>query len=380
MNNSLKKNNKEELYIFAPNLDFVLSHRKDLLNKLTNAYKITLFAETSNLDNVEANLPNLRIRNLKMRSHIKSLKILTSFIYMKSCLEEIRGSSAKKVMFITAEISLFGMIISRFLSKKLYFLITGTQILFDKNGFISIQTILKFVIKYLLKKNGVNFIFQNEDDKSNFNDKFGLSARSIIIEGSGVQIEKIKYISRDFNDEIKILFAGSLFNNKGVNEFYNAAKLLSNNLENISFHIAGRYYPSNSQSITHRLFQKIKNSDFITFHGAWNKNEFLENLKRFEVFILPSYGEGLPLSVIEAMLSGMPILASDVAGCKSCVKNCNNGFLFKPRSTSELVDAIKKISKNRNSLHGMGFSSREIATKKFNLDLIYSQYISFLKN
>ena len=381
MNNSLKRNTKEELYIFAPNLDFVLSHRRDLLNKLTNAYKITLFTDTSNFNNiVEANLSSLKIKNLKMRSHKRSLKILTSFTYMKSCLKKIQGSSAKKVIFITAEISLFGMIISRFLPAKLYFLITGTQILFDKNGFISIQTILKFVIKYLLKKDGVNFIFQNEDDKSNFKDKFGLSARSIIIEGSGVQIEKIKYISRDFNDEIKILFAGSLFSHKGVYEFYNAAKLLSNNLDNISFHIAGRYYPNNSQSITHELFQKIKNSDFITFHGAWNKHEFVENLKRFEIFILPSYGEGLPLSVIEAMLSGMPILASDVAGCKSCVENSNNGYLFKAKSISELVDAIKKITKNRNSLYSMGHSSREIAVQKFNLDLIYSHYISFLEN
>ena len=112
MNNSLKRNTKEELYIFAPNLDFVLSHRRDLLNKLTNAYKITLFTDTSNFNNiVEANLSSLRIRNLKMRSHKRSLKILTSFTYMKSCLKKIRGSSAKKVIFITAEISLFGMII-----------------------------------------------------------------------------------------------------------------------------------------------------------------------------------------------------------------------------------------------------------------------------
>ena len=91
MNNSLKRNTKEELYIFAPNLDFVLSHRRDLLNKLTNAYKITLFTDTSNFNNiVEANLSSLKIKNLKMRSHKRSLKILTSFTYMKSCLRNSR--------------------------------------------------------------------------------------------------------------------------------------------------------------------------------------------------------------------------------------------------------------------------------------------------
>ena len=62
------------------------------------------------------------------------------------------------------------------------------------------------------------------------------------------------------------------------------------------------------------------------------------------------------------------------------VENSNNGYLFKAKSISELVDAIKKITKNRNSLYSMGLSSREIAVQKFNLDLIYSHYISFLEN
>ena len=56
-----------------------------------------------------------------MRSHKRSLKILTSFTYMKSCLKKIQGSSAKKVIFITAEISLFGMIISDFFPQSYIF-------------------------------------------------------------------------------------------------------------------------------------------------------------------------------------------------------------------------------------------------------------------
>ena len=78
---------------------------------------------------------------------------------MKSCLKKIQGSSAKSYLYNSRDKFIWNDN-SRFLPAKLY-LITDTNII-DKNGFISIQTILKFVIKYLLKKDGVNFIFQNK--------------------------------------------------------------------------------------------------------------------------------------------------------------------------------------------------------------------------
>ena len=62
----------------------------------------------------------------------------------------------------------------------------------------------------------------------------------------------------------------------------------------------------------------------MKYLGSWDQKAFLKNLHEYHVFVLPSFGEGIPLAVMEAMASGRALICSDVPGCNSCIIDNKN--------------------------------------------------------
>lgn len=95
------------------------------------------------------------------------------------------------------------------------------------------------------------------------------------------------------------------------------------------------------------------------------KDDVIPYLIDNDVYILSTHYEGLPISIIEAMSYGLPILASDVGGNSEMVKNGHNGFLFKSRADLERI--LFMLIKNRNLISKMGSQSRYIYKSEFSL-------------
>ena len=89
-------------------------------------------------------------------------------------------------------------------------------------------------------------------------------------------------------------------------------------------------------------------------------------LKNCTVFVLPSYREGLPRSVVEAMATGRAIITTDVPGCRDTVVDGVNGILIKPKDVNSLKKAMRWCIENADYLERMGTSSRKLA-KKFDV-------------
>ena len=93
---------------------------------------------------------------------------------------------------------------------------------------------------------------------------------------------------------------------------------------------------------------------------------------------MPSYREGLPKILIEAASSGRPIVTTDVPGCREVVEEGVNGYLVPAKNASALKDALLKLINNAETRSKMGKASREIAERKFSMNIIndgiYSVY------
>ena len=89
-------------------------------------------------------------------------------------------------------------------------------------------------------------------------------------------------------------------------------------------------------------------------------------IEKCSVYVLPSYREGTPRSVLEAMSMGRAILTTDVPGCRNTVENGKNGYLVASKSSSALAERMNWFI-GCNDLHKMGFCSRQIAEKKYNV-------------
>lgn len=98
------------------------------------------------------------------------------------------------------------------------------------------------------------------------------------------------------------------------------------------------------------------------------------------MFVLPSYREGTPRAVLEAMSMGRAIITTDAPGCRETVINGKNGYLVEVQSVDSLVDAMKKFIEAPEIIESMGKASRTIAVEKYDVQKVNAFLLSKVLN
>ncbi len=154
---------------------------------------------------------------------------------------------------------------------------------------------------------------------------------------------------------LKLLFLGEIGQRKGVFDLLCAiAKHKAELKDKIELRIGG-----NKQK--KKLLNTIKNnnlSDFVRFEGFVSGEKKIALFNWADLYILPSFNEGLPISILEAMSYGMPIISTPVGGIPEVV-NEGNGVLVKPGNEDEIYEAILKYVKNKNLIETQGKESEK---------------------
>lgn len=107
---------------------------------------------------------------------------------------------------------------------------------------------------------------------------------------------------------------------------------------------------------THKLVSDLGIADRVIFSGA--TNDIPDRLSKAQVFVLSTNWEGLPLTIIEAMRAGLPVIASNVGGVGELVESSNNGFLFSPRDKKALMNFLCELLLDIQKRQVMGEESR----------------------
>lgn len=161
----------------------------------------------------------------------------------------------------------------------------------------------------------------------------------------------------------RFLFMGVLIKRKGVQDLIKAAKqVLEKHPEiNICYEIAGTGEEENNLK---ELVKKNKLEKYFEFTGWIDGKKKEECYKRSTVMVLPSYNEGLPIAILEAISYGLPVIATDVGDIAAAVHNGKNGYLISPGDINALADSIVKIC---DEMHYKTFSdySKRLAQDKF---------------
>ena len=130
----------------------------------------------------------------------------------------------------------------------------------------------------------------------------------------------------------------------------------------------------NPSTLTYDDLKKIQSLGFIE-HIRHSEN-IRELIGVSSICVLPSYREGTPRFLLEALSVGRPIITTDTAGCRDTVIDGWNGFLVPVGSVKELADAFKFCVTNSKSLKRFGRNSRELAEKYFNVDKVNEEILS----
>ena len=367
---------KPSLCMVIADIDFFFSHRVALAEKLSEKFQIIVISDIK--ESNESKLLKydfIKFIHLKSRVSGNKLKNLLSVIrYSLRLVSLLKQYQVDNIFFITLESSMIGAIAAKHLKNKKYFIISGANVLRENK---LLRLITTKIFKYFKSLNN-KFIFQNNEDKMLFEKMLGVNNGFYLIKGNGIDLSKISYRPIGETENIKFLFAGNLFYSKGVSQYYDAAINIKNANLNADFFIAGEYLKNHPLSIKDSLYKTIAESESIKYLGSWNQKTFLQNLYDYHVFVLPSFGEGIPLAAMEAMASGRALICSDVPGCNSCIIDNKNGFLCEPHSSESLSQSMQKIIYNKKRISVMGECSRKMAEKEFNLELIFKKFLGVI--
>jgi glycosyltransferase involved in cell wall biosynthesis len=158
---------------------------------------------------------------------------------------------------------------------------------------------------------------------------------------------------------ITFLFLGRIGDRKGIFDLLEVIKKYKKDLTGkILLHIGG-------DGDTDKLIEFIatnKLHDFVVFEGWVSGEKKKELLKMCDIYILPSYNEGLPVSILEAISYGMPIISTLVGGIPEVITDKENGFLIRPGDKQKIFECISYFIEYPKEIERMGKKSTEIAT------------------
>lgn len=192
----------------------------------------------------------------------------------------------------------------------------------------------------------------------------------------GVEIDKIIKIKPDLNIKNKypnrliITYIGRLIDGKGVNDLLQAIKITED--KKILCFIVG----DGPQKENLKKFAKqLGISENIIFFGHKTFKGAVGILKTSDIFINPSYSEGLPTAVIEAALCKKAIIATNVGGTPEIITSENSGFLIESGNAKLLAKKIKKLSENKSLREDLGNNAFEEVKNKFNWNSTTNKYL-----
>ena len=215
-------------------------------------------------------------------------------------------------------------------------------------------------------------IFLNNDDKQEFlRRKLVKEEKCEIIHGIGVDLERFTY-SEVKNSNVFLMIA-RLLKTKGVFEYCEAARIVKQKHPEAQFNYLG-----GEGTVSIEDVKEYMDKGELNYLGeVQDVRPYIEDCG---VFVLPSYREGLPVSVMEAEAVGRAILASDCEGCRETVKDGYNGYLIEKRNSQALADKMCWFIENPEKVKEMGINARKFAEENFDEKIINTQILKIIEN
>jgi len=247
--------------------------------------------------------------------------------------------------------------------------LTGLGYLFISTKWISrvIRSCVMGFFRVLFNRRRSVLILQNRDDYAKF-EKFVKPTHLALVRGSGVDTVHFSSPSKQAkNNPIKIALVARLLWDKGIGEAVAAVKILKGRGVPVELLLCGNPDPENPRSISEQTANKWQEDGLVRWLG--HVHDVAALYQTVDIALLPSYREGLPKSLLEAASCGLPIVTSNVPGCREVVIEGENGFLTELTPES-IAEALQKLVDNPDQRRTMGLKSREMVLKEFSVERI----------
>lgn len=293
---------------------------------------------------------------------------------LKSIKQIIKEEKPQKIFAYQAKTVIYGGVAARkYRSIDYYALIAGCGSAFLAKGFKA--KLIRFILKIEYKA-GLKFarkvFFQNDDDISVFLAHHLIDEKKIEkINGSGVNLEKFN--TQPLPKEFAFLCISRLIMDKGVMEYLEAAKCVKKTYPNVRFLLVGPY-DSNPSALKEEDLKPYIDEGIVEYFGE--QSDVVPYLAQCNVYVLPSYSEGTPKTVLEAMASGKAVITTDAPGCRETVTDGVNGYLVPVKNVEKLAEKMIYLIEKPEKVFEFAQNGRRIAEEKFDVNKVNEKIIN----
>jgi glycosyltransferase involved in cell wall biosynthesis len=366
---------KQKIILIANSAWNVYNFRMKLIEYLANAgYDVLVLVPQ------DAYSPSIQKSEFCRLHHLKHLAPLGANPYKDLCfLYElytiIRREKPTTILSFTIKPNIMGSIAANLLQAPIIPTVTGLGYSFLHKSWLNwiVRSLYKLAFRSVEK-----VAFHNQSDYDLLKTlKILYPGQGVVVGGSGVDTDFFSTAYLPMKQPFVFLFLGRMLYDKGLVELAEAAASIRKSDPDVQFWIAGGHQPEHPDSIDKKLLEQWINKDTIKYFGQVEDVRPL--IAQAHVVVLPSYREGMPRSVLEAMSMGRPVIVTDVPGCRDAVQPGFNGWLVEPRNAVQLESSLRQaMQQDFSLLQQMGLNGRELAQTRFDLHNVQNQYLNLL--
>ncbi|MBI10405.1 MAG: glycosyltransferase family 1 protein [Rhodospirillaceae bacterium] len=255
----------------------------------------------------------------------------------------------------------------------------GMGFIFISEGLFAraVRSFVRVAFHFLLNRRSSHVIVQNPDDFSLLTDAVGVAPERITtIKGSGVDIEQYRPRPEPDGTPIAVCVSRMLWD-KGIGELVDAARELRSRGTAIRIRLVG---PSddNPAAIPTETLAAWSAQEVVDIAGPIE--DIAGEFARAHIAVLPSYREGLPKSLLEAAAAGLPMVATDVPGCREVCRHEETGLLVPLKESAPLADALQTLAEDPALRARYGEAARALTETAFSESVIVSQTIKLYES
>jgi glycosyltransferase involved in cell wall biosynthesis len=355
---------------------FILSHFTDYLKKIVaqNFDVTVLTLNTGRCEEIRA----LGVTVIELDLHRGYSNLYSELKSWVEIYRTLRTLSPDVLELITIKPVLYGGLVAKILKiNKTVFYMSGLGAVFTNqtNFGRAKATIVTYVYKFIMSSTSTAVIVENEDDRHVFSSKIGLAGKQInLIPGVGVDMNQFFPANRRILGNLRVALVSRLLYDKGVLEFVEAAKLCKSTRPEVEFLLVGDTDPTNPASLSQKDLEDFRGHNTVKLLG--HSTDVASLMKTFDILVLPSYREGFPKVIMEAAATGLPVVTTDVTGCRSAVVHNETGLIVPSKNVEALEKSIGKLLDSPTLRSAMGANAREFAALNFDVNRLSVTHIS----
>ena len=352
--------------VVSPKNRTVYNFRGDLIRKMISCGHEVLVTGPNQIDveKIEA----LGARFAELPNDKNGINPLADLKYLYGLFRLFRREMPDVVFGYTSKPVIYGSIAARFAGvAHIAAMVTGVGYAFTARSLKAkiIKGIMTLLYRLAFRCADV-VIFQNRDDKGQFvEEKLVQEEKCRLVNGSGVNLEK--FSEAPYPEQITFFMLSRVMYSKGIREYLQACEIVKERYPKVRCMLLGAC-EGIQDSLTEADLAPYLERGILEYFGE--TEDVSTYYRECSVYVLPSYREGTPRTVLEAMAMGRAVITTDAPGCRETVINGQTGYLVPVRDGNAVAEKMIAFIEHPERIAEMGRKSREYCQSKFDVNQV----------